>query len=76
MKRTDLIVSVKEARELLGEDAADMSDEEIASVIQTLDSLAKASLEEAKTRLKMKKDAEDLANLIYDIYQDKKKAEK
>jgi len=51
-----------------------MSDEEIEQVVATLHSLAKSALYDARTKLRMKKDAKDLANLIYDIYQDKKKA--
>ena len=70
------IISVKEARKILGSDAVEMSDEEIEQVVATLHSLAKSALDDAKTKLRMKKDAKDLANLIYDIYQDKKKASK
>lgn len=67
------IITVKEARKLLGSDANGMSDEEVEQIIGTLHSLAKAALDDARTKLRMKKDAKDLANLIYDIYQDKKK---
>lgn len=70
------IISVKEARKILGSDTAEMNDEEIEQVVVTLHSLAKSALDDAKTKLRMKKDAKDLANLIYDIYQDKKKASK
>ena len=35
------IVSVKEARKILGKDAVGMSDEEIINVINTLDIMAK-----------------------------------
>jgi hypothetical protein len=64
------VMSVKEARKILGDDAVGMSDDEIAGVIDTLDLLAKDALEMAKNKIRMKKDASDLANLIYDIYQD------
>lgn len=67
------IISVKEAREILGTDAEGMSDEQILEVINTLDLLAKDALDLAKLQLKRKKGAGELANLIYDIYQDKKK---
>ncbi len=67
------IVSIKEAREILGANATGMSDDEILEVITTLDLLAKDALEQARTRLRMKRDAKDLANLVYDIYQDKEK---
>ncbi|HTE57193.1 MAG TPA: hypothetical protein VK694_00460 [Verrucomicrobiae bacterium] len=76
MSDNNLIISIEEAREILGSDAQGMSDEEITQVISTLDILAKDALELAKLQLRRKKDAKDLANLIYDIYQDKKKAGK
>lgn len=69
-------ISVDEAREVLGSVANTMSDKDIKEVINTLDLMAKDSLEEARKRLEMKRDARDLANLIYDIYQDKKVFEK
>lgn len=72
---TKPIISVKEARKILDSDAAGMSDEEIEQVVATLHSLAKSAIDDAKTKLRMKKDANDLANLIYDIYQDKKKSQ-
>lgn len=68
------IITVKEARKLLGSDANGMSDEEVEQIVGTLHSLAKAALDDARTKLRMKKDAKDLANLVYDIYQDKHKA--
>jgi hypothetical protein len=71
---TKQIISVQEARKLLGVDAQGMSDEEIEQVVATLHSLAKSAIDDAKIKLRVKKDAKDLAGLIYDIYQDKKKA--
>ncbi len=75
MSKNQLPVSVEEARNILGDDALSMSDEEIIEVISTLDILAKDALDTARTNLRMKRDARDLANLIYDIYQDKKRLE-
>ncbi|HKU18882.1 MAG TPA: hypothetical protein VJP80_06450 [Candidatus Saccharimonadales bacterium] len=69
------IISIKEARKLLGADASGMSDEEILDVIETLHSLAKGAIEDAKVSLRRKKDAKALANVIYDVYKDKKKKE-
>jgi hypothetical protein len=75
MSSDNLIVSVKEARKILGSDAANMTDDEIIEVISTLDIMAKGALETARTKLRMKQDARELATLIYDIYQDKKRLE-
>jgi hypothetical protein len=75
MSSDNLIVSVKEARKILGSDAANMTDDEIIEVISTLDIMAKGALETARTKLRMKQDARELATLIYDIYQDKKRIE-
>lgn len=75
MSKDKPVISVDEARNILGTDAVGMSDEEIIEVISTLDILAKDALDTAQRNLRMKKDAKDLANLIYDIYQDKKKLE-
>ena len=66
-------VSVMEAREILGSDALHLTDKEIEEIIATLDLLAKNSLEKAKIEIQMKKDAKDLAELIYDIYQEKRR---
>ncbi len=74
--KKNLIVSVKEARNILGEDAIGMTDDEIINVIETLDILASDALDTARHRLRIQKDAKGLANLIYDIYQDKKRHEK
>lgn len=68
------IISVKEARKILGSDSIGMTDEQILEVINTLDLLAEDSLKKARIQLRMKRDASDLAELIYDIYQDKKKS--
>lgn len=65
-----LIISVKEARKLLGKDAEDMSDDEIVHLIATLNLLAKDTLQMAREQLRMKRDAKDLANLIYDVYKE------
>lgn len=72
MNKDELIVSVDEARKILGTDAEGLTDEEIITVISTLDILAKDALETVRTKLRMKKDAKALAELIYDIYQEKK----
>lgn len=69
----DLIVSIKEARKLLGKDANGMTDDEIIHVITTLDLLAKDALQEAKIKLRRKRDAKALANVVYDIYKDEKR---
>jgi vacuolar-type H+-ATPase subunit H len=44
------IISVKEARKILGKDAETMADREIEEVVNTLDLLAKDALQEAKRR--------------------------
>lgn len=62
------IISVKEARKILGKDAESMTDREIEELIGTLDLLAKDALQEAKRRISMKKDAISLAELVYDSY--------
>jgi hypothetical protein len=67
------IISVKEARKILGKDAEEMTDQEIMTVIETLDLMAKDSLQEAKRRIRMKKDAKGLAEVTYSVYQDEKK---
>lgn len=70
------IISVKEARKILGEDAEDMTDREISEAIKTLDLLAKDALQEAKRKIRMKKDAKEMAELVYDIYKDRKNRER
>lgn len=66
------VISVQEARKILGKVSDRMSDEELLTTIDTLDLLAKDALEHARREVQMKADAKDLANLIYDIYKDKK----
>lgn len=70
-----MIISVKEARKILGKVASGMTDEQITETIETLDIIAKDSLQQARDRLKMNRDANEMAHLIYDIYQDKKRLE-
>lgn len=68
----DLVVSVQEARKILGKDADYMTDNEIKDVIETLDLLAKDALKVSKEQLIMKRDAKRMAKLIYDVNQDDK----
>jgi hypothetical protein len=68
-----LIISVEEAREILGSSADSMSDDDIINVIETLDVLAVEALR--KSREQMEADALALAELTYDIYRDKKASE-
>ena len=68
-----MIVTVKEARDILGKEAEDMSDSEIEFVIETLDLVAKNTLKLSKEELHRKRDAYRMAQLTYDIYQDKKR---
>jgi uncharacterized protein YjgD (DUF1641 family) len=68
-----LIISIKEARKILGKSYEHMSDEEVESLIENLDAIAIVSLRDAREK-RMKQDANDMANLIYDIYQDKKRS--
>lgn len=67
------IISVKEARVILGDKAADMSDREIDFVKETLDLIAKDALKISKEELHRKRNAYRTAQLTYDIYQDKKR---
>lgn len=65
----DLIISVQEARELLGDEANKMADDEVENLIRDLDVMARYALKEAR---KMREEAAlALARLIYDIYKDK-----
>lgn len=66
-----LIMSIKEARKILGSDAEGMSDQEISLIVETLHTLAKAAIEDAKVKSRMKQDAGELASLIYDITKEK-----
>lgn len=65
------IISVKEARKILGKTASGMTDEEIEKLIENLDDIAVHALKDAREK-RMKEDAMAMAELIYDIYQDKK----
>lgn len=67
-----LIITVKEAREILGEKSDGMSDEEIEFVIGTLDLMAKDALKISTEEVHRKRDAYRLAQLTYDIYKEKK----
>jgi hypothetical protein len=66
------ILSLEEAREILGDDATEMTDDEILNVINTLDLLAKDALQEAKRKIRMKRDAKGLAEVIYSEYKSDK----
>ena len=68
------IISIKEARKILGKTAERMTDEEIDSVIETLDLLAVEALKLSKEDLLRKRDAKRLAELTYDIYQEQQGA--
>lgn len=68
----DPIVSIKEARKILGNSAERMSDNELLETINTLDLLAADAIRQAKRKLQIKAHAVDFANLIYYIYKDKK----
>jgi hypothetical protein len=69
--KSNLIISVEEARAILGQSAENMSDEHITELISTLDLLAKDALELAR-----KRDAIALGEVIYDCYQDEKSQQK
>lgn len=62
----NLVISVEEARELLGDDAKIMSDDEVEKLISDLDIMARYALKEA--RQTREEAALALARLIYDIY--------
>lgn len=66
-----MIVSVKEARKILGKMAKVMTNEEIVVLVDNLDAIAIDALRQAREK-RMKEDAMAMAELIYDIYQDKK----
>lgn len=68
-----MIISVQEARKILGKTAENMSDEEIENTIETLDLLAVEALDKARQK-RINEDATAMAELIYDIYKDKKKS--
>lgn len=50
---SNLIISVEEAREILGESAQSMSDNQIEDTIVLLDIIAKEALKQAKVKRKM-----------------------
>jgi hypothetical protein len=66
------MISVNEARQILGKKSEGMSDEEIKFVVETLDLMAKDALKISKEQVHRKRDAYRLAQLTYDIYQNKK----
>jgi len=66
----NLVISIEEARKILGKDADKMSDKDIENVIDTLDLLAKDSLEKNRHKMLMRKDSMALASLLYDIYEE------
>ncbi len=70
---TESVISIKEARKILGITAENMTDEEIESTVVTLDLLAIQALKLSKEELLRKRDAKKLAELTYDIYKDTKK---
>jgi hypothetical protein len=65
-----MIISVEEAREILGKDGENMSDNEISRIVETLRSIAKQSIEETRRKILMRKDALAMADLTYDIYKE------
>jgi hypothetical protein len=67
------VITIEEAREILGDEAKNMSDEEIENTIETLDLLAVEALDKARQK-RISEDAAAMAELIYDIHKDKKKS--
>lgn len=49
------IMSIKEARKLLGKDAKDMSDEQVAELVEQIHELAKLALDVARDKLAREK---------------------
>jgi hypothetical protein len=49
------IISVKEARKLLGKEAKDMTDEQVAELVEQTDELAKLALEVARDKIAREK---------------------
>lgn len=68
----DEIMSITEARAILNKTADKMTDDEVADTVRNLDEIAKAAFEDVRKK-RIKQDAAAMAELIYDIYQDKKK---
>lgn len=67
-----LTITVTEARKILGKDADTMTDTEIEEIIDTLTLMARDTVEKIKHKILLKRDAKMLAELVYDIYTDKK----
>ncbi len=67
------IISVKEAKKILGKDADSMTNSEIEEIIETLHLLAKDTLQVAREKILRKRDAKGLAEIIYSEYQADKK---
>ncbi len=65
------IVPVEEARKILGKLAKEMTDQDILELVDNLDVIAIDALRQASEK-RMKEDAMAMAELIYDIYKDKK----
>ncbi len=65
-----MIISIKEARKILGNIANTMTDKQIEELVETLDVLAVQALKIAREK-RIKEDAQALAELTYDIYTDK-----
>jgi len=63
------IISIKEARQILGKDAEGLGDEEIINIINTLDEIAKFALEDAKKRVRLERtELLQLASFLYSRY--------
>lgn len=67
------IMTVREARGLLGKRARTMTDEEVENTVATLTVIAREALQQAQLRRQRKNDAMALAELTYNIYQDKRR---
>lgn len=67
------MISVKEARQILGEKAEGTTDDEIEFVIETLSLMTKDALKLTKEDLHRKRDAKRLAELTYDMFRDEEK---
>lgn len=67
-----MIVSVKEARKILGKTAKEMTDHEIIELVDNLDAIAIEVLKQAREK-HIEEDSMAFAELLYDIYQDKKR---
>lgn len=68
------LMSVAEARKILGDDADTMTDDEISEVIASMSIIAVHALEKARHEILVKRDARRLAELVYDIYLEKKES--